>query len=431
MSICASADGVTCDASNLKTNVLVAHRVVDGTTETANPVALLSAIDPNFIGAQVDDGANSIVAVFPAEGLTLSAAAFTTTHSDAGQYLVSGLTAGIWSISRDGSVITAEATVDSSGTLYWEGGAGAYVLIRTGVGPLSVATGSLPPALLNDSYYFPLVAQGGVPPYQWSVTSGTLPDGVSLSQAGLLSGMATVSGDFAFIVSVADSEGQSVTTNLMLTVGTTQLRILTSVLGGGVVGLPYQAVLLAEGGVAPYTWPAVSGTLCGGLSLASDGTISGQPMQVETCAFRVRVTDQGGLLAERDLELSIAGENSLSILTTSLPDGVIGSDYTVQLTGSGGLAPLQWSISAGNLADGLQLDGDTGNISGVAAAAGQWVFKVQLTDSSTPSLQAEKELSIQVAAKVPELALVTQELPAVQAGSDYRMAIQVLGGVPP
>ncbi|MDO8944393.1 MAG: putative Ig domain-containing protein, partial [Desulfobacterales bacterium] len=251
VSICASADGATCDVSNLKTNVLVAHRVVDGTTETANPVELLSAIDPNFIGAQVDDGANSIVAVFPAEDLTLSAAAFTTTHSNAGQYLVSGLTAGIWSISRDGPVITAAAVVDSSGTLYWEGGAGAYVLVRTGAGPLSVATGSLPPALLNGSYYFPLVAEGGVPPYQWSVTSGSLPDGVSLSQAGLLSGTATLSGDFVFTVSVNDSDGQSVTKDLMLTVGTTPLRILTSVLGGGVVGRPYQAALLAGGGVAP------------------------------------------------------------------------------------------------------------------------------------------------------------------------------------
>jgi len=431
VSICASADGATCDVSNLKTNVLVAHRVVDGTTETANPVELLSAIDPNFIGAQVDDGANSIVAVFPAEDLTLSAAAFTTTHSDAGQYLVSGLTAGLWSISRDGAVITAAASVDSSGTLYWEGGAGAYVLVRTGAGPLSVATGSLPPALLNGSYYFPLVAQGGVPPYQWSVTSGGLPDGLSLSQAGLLSGTATLSGDFAFTVSLDDSDGQSVTQDLMLTVGTSPLRIMTSVLGGGLVGHPYQATLLASGGGAPYTWTAVSGALCGGLSLASDGTISGQPLQAETCSFRVRVTDQGGLSAERDLELSIAEADSLSILTTSLPDGKSGGDYVVQLTGSGGVAPLQWSISAGDLPDGLQMDGDTGTISGVPATAGQWAFTVRLTDSSTPSLQAEQDLSIAVASDVPELALVTQELPTVQAGSDYRMAIQAVGGVPP
>ncbi|HEY3412181.1 MAG TPA: putative Ig domain-containing protein [Armatimonadota bacterium] len=431
VSICASADGVTCDASNLKTNVLVAHRVVDGTTETANPVALLSAIDPNFIGAQVDDGANSIVAVFPAEGITLSAAAFTTTHSDAGQYLVSGLTAGLWSISRDGAVITAAANVDSSGTLYWEGGAGAYVLIRTGAGPLSVATGSLPPALLNGSYFFPLVALGGTPPYQWSVTSGRLPDGVSLSPAGLLSGTATLSGDFAFTVSVDDSDGQSVTKDLMLTVGTTPLRILTSVLGGGVVGRPYQASLLVGGGVPPYAWTTVSGTLCGGLSLVSDGIISGQPLQVETCAFRVRVTDQGGLSAERDLELSVVAENSLSILTTSLPDGKSGSDYMVQLTGSGGVTPLQWSISAGNLPDGLQLDEDTGIISGIPASAGQWAFTAQLTDSSTPSLQVAQDLSITVTPDVPELALVSQELPVVQAGSDCRTAIQALGGVPP
>jgi hypothetical protein len=130
VSICASADGVSCDPNNLKTNVLVAHRVVDGNAETENPITLLPQVDPNFIGAQVIDGDNSKVAVFPAEDTLSSLSRFLTTHDGSAQYMVSGLAAGNWQISKDGVVIVNQIAVDASGVLYWEGTSGSFVLSR-------------------------------------------------------------------------------------------------------------------------------------------------------------------------------------------------------------------------------------------------------------------------------------------------------------
>jgi hypothetical protein len=431
VSICASADGTSCDAGNLKTNVLVAHRVVEGTGETENPAALLTTIDANFVGMQVDDGPNSIVAVFPSEGQTLSTATFTSTHANQAQYLVSGLSAGMWTVLKDGEPLNLVAKVDDSGVLYWEGTAGNYVLTRTGAGPLTVATDSLPPATTGAVYLYPLVALGGAPPYTWSITVGGLPDGIVLQEPGLITGTAQVSGDFGFRAVVTDSEGQTASKDLALSVGTSPLTILTNSLSGGVIGRPYLAVLVANGGVGPYTWSVVNGSLCDGLSLSGEGTISGQPTTAGACTFRVRVTDQGGLTAERDLELDVAANDSLTILETSLPDGMTGNDYQVQLTGSGGTPPLQWSIIAGSLPDGLQLDSDTGVIGGMPVASGQWGFTVQLADSSTPSLQVTRDLSISIGFNSQPLQLVSVGVPAGRTGSDYRATLQAKGGTPP
>ncbi|MGC4053295.1 MAG: putative Ig domain-containing protein [Paludibaculum sp.] len=431
VSICASADGTSCDAGNLKTNVLVAHRVVEGTGETENPAALLTTIDANFVGMQVDDGPNSIVALFPSEDQTLSTATFTSTHANQARYLVSGLAAGMWTVLKDGLPLDLVAKVDDSGVLYWEGSAGNYVLTRTGAGPLAVATDSLPPAATGAVYLYPLVALGGTPPYSWSITVGGLPDGIVLQELGLITGTAQVSGDFGFRAVVTDSEGQIASKDLALSVSTTPLTILTSSLEGGVVGQPYVTVLVANGGVGPYVWSVVNGTLCDGLSLSEEGAISGQPTASGACTFRVRVSDQGGLKAERDFELMVVGSESLSILVSRLPDGLTGFEYSGQLQGSGGIPPLHWSISAGSLPDGVSLDSDTGALTGMPVNPGRWVFTVRLTDNSTPNLQAEKELSITINDGLGLLVLVTSELPAVRAGADYRALVQVKGGEPP
>ena len=66
-------------------------------------------------------------------------------------------------------------------------------------------TDAPPRAFTGQMYSFQFNATGGVPPYKWSVVNGTLPPGLSLSQAGILAGNPQVSGDFSFTVAVTDS----------------------------------------------------------------------------------------------------------------------------------------------------------------------------------------------------------------------------------
>jgi Putative Ig domain len=71
-------------------------------------------------------------------------------------------------------------------------------------GPLAIATVALPRGSQGIAYEFTLVATGGTPPYAWSVSSGSLPDGLALTSGGLLSGIPSRRGTSMFTATVVD-----------------------------------------------------------------------------------------------------------------------------------------------------------------------------------------------------------------------------------
>jgi hypothetical protein len=72
-------------------------------------------------------------------------------------------------------------------------------------GNLEMQTTALPKAFVRQPYHFELKAQGGVPPLNWEITSGAPPDGLGLSQDGILSGALRQRGEFHIGVTVTDS----------------------------------------------------------------------------------------------------------------------------------------------------------------------------------------------------------------------------------
>src|ERR1700746_2509490 len=71
--------------------------------------------------------------------------------------------------------------------------------------PLGMADEAVPAIDAGVEFHMLLHATGGVPPYVWSVASGDLPDGVTLTPEGLLSGRATKPGSTTFTLKVEDS----------------------------------------------------------------------------------------------------------------------------------------------------------------------------------------------------------------------------------
>jgi hypothetical protein len=90
--------------------------------------------------------------------------------------------------------------------------------IRIAPAPLRITTTSLPGATRGTPYSATLAATGGTTPYSWSVISGFLPFGLSLSKSGVISGKAYFSGTYSFIVKVTDSSSPTQVTTAWLSI---------------------------------------------------------------------------------------------------------------------------------------------------------------------------------------------------------------------
>lgn len=70
---------------------------------------------------------------------------------------------------------------------------------------VTISTTTLPNATVNTAYSQTLRPYGGKAPYIWSITSGTLPAGLTLSSDGVISGTPTTAGTSNFNIQVSDS----------------------------------------------------------------------------------------------------------------------------------------------------------------------------------------------------------------------------------
>src|SRR5205085_7059988 len=129
----------------------------------------------------------------------------------------------------------------------------------TVVPTLTIGTTSMPDATVGVAYDRALVASGGKPNYLWVLDSGALPPGMTLSQAGNISGTPTTAGTSNFVVKVTDSESGSATKALTVVVKpAAPLTITTTQLPRGSVGTAYSQSLGASGGQTPYNWSKAS-----------------------------------------------------------------------------------------------------------------------------------------------------------------------------
>jgi large repetitive protein len=289
---------------------------------------------------------------------------------------------------------------------------------------LILSGGPPPEGEVGIHYTTSFTASGGVTPYAWSVSSGSLPAGLSISATtGIISGIPTVPGTSSFTVQVEDATNATASELTAITI-VSPLSLTGGPQPNGIVGTAYTTSLEASGGVTPYAWSVISGSLPGGLSISpTTGAITGIPTAAGTFSFTVRVQDSLGSVATAAASITIIPQLAIASV---LPGGQVGVAYGSTITATGGVTPYACSISAGTLPAGLSLTGCV--VSGTPTAAGSSTITVHVTDSGAPQQNASSNQTILVA---PATLIITSTLPNGTVGVVYSSNITATGGTTP
>lgn len=306
---------------------------------------------------------------------------------------------------------------------------------------LAITTPQLPAGLIGVAYDAAVSAVGGTEAeYAWTVLSGALPDGLTLSSTGTpsarISGEPTAEGEYSFELQVTDSAGETASRRFSITVTALQpLRIRWRSLPSGLEGEAYTASVAATGGSeSAYAWSVVEGSLPPGLTLSASGTpettIAGVPTESGTFQFTLRVEDDLGHEDDQAFEIVIDRVViPIQIATSSVPNGAVGTPYqatlrTVPGTGFGAL--YNWTVLEGALPPGLTIDQqgvpDT-QITGTPTAGGTFTATIAVFDEDNSSDSAVYTFEI-----FQPTAIATAQLPMGQLNTPYSAVIDGIGG---
>ena len=270
----------------------------------------------------------------------------------------------------------------------------------------------------------------------WTLPSyASLPPGLILSPSGTLYGSPTATGFYSFDLQ-ATQGGVTVTRRMQLNVY--GVRMTSGSLPNATVGVAYSTHLAADYGTPPYNWTPIG--VPGGLTLATDGTISGMPNQPGNSWFSVSVSDSAGHTYTRSVSLCIIGTPPVlpqmsggAFGGTTLYDTVVGNPYQMLFSMSGGTAPYTWS--AAGLPAWLSIrssqfnwnDPSGAELVGTPPAAGTYTFTISAVDSSAVPVTVTRQFTLRVAS------ITLSNWPSFTGtmGSPYSALLRTMGGTAP
>ncbi|MCY1125457.1 putative Ig domain-containing protein [Frigidibacter sp. RF13] len=284
-----------------------------------------------------------------------------TTRHAAGQWLLDYSHNGSTGI---GGTDVFELT---DGSLLGNGDILFTITINPASSPVTVSPASLPTLTAGVAFSQTLTSSGGTAPYTYTLQSGTLPPGLSLTSGGVISGTPTQRGAYSFSVRSTDNIAQFVDKGYT---GTVQNPTLTLNTAAGTAGQnsAFSQTLSVTGGVAPYSFLLETGSLPSGITLSSGGVVSGTTSAAPgTYPVTIRVTDSstgpGSYFEVENYTLTVT--TNLAPTANAGPDQSVASAASVSMTGAGSSDPESQPLSYG----WTQTAGPTVTLTGAATAS--------------------------------------------------------------
>jgi Putative Ig domain len=264
--------------------------------------------------------------------------------------------------------------------------------------PLLVSTAPPPAGTLTYPYtgYGFAVASGGSAPFTFAVTKGTPPPGLTVGSDGGFGGTPTATGSFSFTVTATDSAPTPETGSQQFTIKINTpgplLINATPPPPSGVADSGYDysfTTISPTGGYQPLSWAVTAGALPPGLTLATNGLLSGTPTTIGSYPFTVTVTDSAPTpsMNSASFTIQITTPPPPTIDNTPPPTATVGVAYPAfQFTATNGYLPLVWT-ETGALPAGLSLSAG-GVLSGTPQTDGEFPITLNVTDALNRSAPA-------------------------------------------
>jgi hypothetical protein len=297
----------------------------------------------------------------------------------------------------------------------------------------TISTGPLS-ANVGTAFSTTLAGSGGIPPYNWALTGGTLPTAWSLTSAGVLSGPAPVAGQVGatnLTFELTDSgtvTALTATQQLALTINPAAAIAFTgSMPATATWNVAYSGSAAASGGAGALTYTLATGAMPTGLSLnAATGAITGKPTAVGTFNFTIQAADAFGDSNSQAYTIKVSYP-ALAVTPATLPTGYVGSTYTTTtLAATGGTGTgYTWALANGtNPPAGLSLSA-AGVITGKPTGTpGPTTFTVTVTDSASNTANGTFSITVDAAVSIT----TATPLPTGYVGSNYSQTLAATGG---
>jgi len=307
--------------------------------------------------------------------------------------------------------ITATAS-DASGCTVSQSYSMAIVCQSITVGPLT-----LPGAAVNSPYTQSIQASGGTIPITFAVTSGSLPTGLTMSSAGVITGTPITSGTYQFTVTATDDNGCTGSQPYAISVACVPLVLTPQVLPTPIKGEAYGADIIAVGHTGTVSFANTSGSLPPGLTVTSGGSIAGTPALFGSYTFQVTAYDPVSRCSgQRFYTLSIGCQTLTLAPSPSITlIGSFGVLTNYAFSASGGLAPNTFTQTSGSFPAGMTLNPTTGVLSGIPVSASS-AFGLTVTDSNGCSTTASYTLMVLNACAIT---MLQTNLPGGTVGANY------------